>query len=133
MIGQRQQDGSRQVVASADDERGIRLGEHRQEGVRVGHLRMIDQNDADVLARHLANDGPVALDEELLELDGKMSRLARNLKGAFNQVAVLGKNEDHPWQRALILCRRLRYYAAPPIASVCLQDFLVAFEHCNST
>ena len=100
MIGHRQQDGGRQMIAAADHDGRIRLGQLGQRRVRVGRLRMIDQHDADVFARHLADDLAVALEDKLLVANREMSRLAADFERAFDHMGgpCTEEGEDLPWQ-----------------------------------
>lgn len=94
VLGEGEQDGGGQVVATADDERRVAGGEQRQRGVRVRGLGMIDQHQADILARNLADDDAVALEQKLIEAHGEMRRFARDFDGAFDHGG--GPAEDVP-------------------------------------
>jgi hypothetical protein len=84
MIGHRQQDSSRQMIAPANHNGRIRLGQFRQRAMRVCRLRMIDQHYPDVFARHLANRLAIALQHKLLVANGQVSRLTADFQRAFN-------------------------------------------------
>jgi hypothetical protein len=62
---------------------------------------MIDEHDADVLARHLADRLAIAFEDKLLVANRKMGRLAADFESAFDQIAGSGTEESKPnppWQ-----------------------------------
>ena len=56
MIGKGQQDGDGQMIASADDECCVGVGQFREGGVGVGRLGMIDDDESQVFAGDGADD-----------------------------------------------------------------------------
>ena len=83
VVGQRQEHASGQVIGSADDHHGVEAHQCRQQGVGVGALLLIDDQQPDVFAGDSGEGTFVALDDELVELDRQVCRLGRDFDGAF--------------------------------------------------
>jgi hypothetical protein len=97
MIDHRQQNGGRQMIAAANHHDRIQFGQLGQRTVRIRRLRMIDQYNANVFTWHLPDGLAVALKNELLVPNRKMSRFPADFERAFDHFrGPARRNETEP-------------------------------------
>lgn len=72
------------MIGTADNDDGIGRRQIAKRLMRIGRLRMVDDDDTDVFAWDLGNRPPIALQKYLLVLQSKVRRLLRDFNRMFN-------------------------------------------------